>query len=84
MAVLATMQGLGIANYLPREGVGGAMCGARYDGAIHWQGDIVYLVSDPNRLAHVTDGDGGVAERFQLFHTVRCHVSNGVASSSRR
>jgi hypothetical protein len=86
MALLSVMQALGIGNYLPQHGVGGAMCGARYDGSLRWQDPILFLISDPVQLGQLQlqlqlperTIDVAPAEAADPFHKVRCHVIDGV------
>jgi hypothetical protein len=78
MAMIAAMQALGIKEYLPRHNVGGAMCGLRYDGALHWQDPIVFLMSNPPQLAKSYAAARAASASSNTFQLIRSQVVNGV------
>lgn len=79
LALLALMQAMGVAYYLPEHGVGGAFCGATFDGTITWQEPIIYLLSNtPTLEAAMSEAGTDGVSTTDPFQMIRCQVSDWV------
>lgn len=83
MSALVLLQSLGISNYLPQHGVGGAFFGVQLTstGDVIWQDDICYYVYRPALFSNVSPGE--LKDEEDILR-VRCQVrdSLGLITSS--
>ena len=81
MIAAVYMQSMGIAEFLPSQGIGGAFWSARLShGECYWQSDITYIIYTPGSFVPAPNDNSSASAIYQTASAdmVRCLIRDGI------